>query len=117
MRFAEAGLIMHEAAERFLAEFGGLYVNVHGPGISVARTPFEFDPELLIGEEDRFTAWSEEIGRHIFPLGELDEGRHDLGIDEFSEIYLVDRWAATFGRMPQAMENLVLGVKPRRLTG
>ncbi|WP_328507245.1 SUKH-3 domain-containing protein [Streptomyces sp. NBC_00391] len=115
--FAEAGLVMHEAAESFLAEFGGLYVSVHGPGISVARTPFEFDPELLVGEEGRFEEWGEEIGRHLFPLGELDEGRHFLGIDEFGEIYLVDMWVGSFGRMPEAMENLVLGVKPRRLTG
>lgn len=117
IRFAEAGLDMHGAAASFLAEFGGLHVNVHGPGISVARTPFEFDPELLVGEEDRFIAWSEEIGRHIFPLGELDEGRHFLGIDEFSEIYLVETWVASFGQMPEAMANLVLGIMPRRLAG
>lgn len=106
---------MHEAAEVFLAEFGGLYVSVHGPGISCARTPFEFDPELAVGEEDRFSGWGETIGRHLFPLGELDEGRHFLGIDESSEIYLVEMWVGSFGRMPKAMENLVLGVMPRRL--
>ncbi|WP_420876526.1 SUKH-3 domain-containing protein [Streptomyces griseoruber] len=97
--------------------FGSQYVSVHGPGISVARTPFEFDPELLVGEEDRFSEWGDEIGRRILPLGELDEGRHFLGIDEFSEIYLVDMWVGSFGRMPEAMENLVLGVMPRRLAG
>ncbi|WP_192583719.1 SUKH-3 domain-containing protein [Streptomyces albicerus] len=114
-QFAAVGLPMHEAAELFLAEFGGLSVRVHGPGISCARTPFEFDPELAVGEEYRFSECSKTIGRHLFPLGELDEGRHFLGIDEFSEIYLVELRVGSFGRMPEAMENLVLGVMPRRL--
>ena len=69
------GLVrMHEAAERFLTEFGGLDVQISGPGITCARTPFNFDPELAVGEEDRFTDWSSTVGRDIFPIGELDEG-------------------------------------------
>jgi len=44
---------LHEAAERFLAEFGGLSVTLSGPGITCAKTSFEFDPELCVGEGDR----------------------------------------------------------------
>ncbi|MGA5114916.1 SUKH-3 domain-containing protein [Streptomyces pseudogriseolus] len=53
--FEAVGLAMHDAAEAFLQEFGGLTVSVSGPGISCARTPFKLDPELAWGEEDRFT--------------------------------------------------------------
>ncbi|TXS51996.1 hypothetical protein EAO75_09285 [Streptomyces sp. uw30] len=110
--FEETGLVMHDAAEVFLREFGGLTVNISGPGISCSRTPFELVPELCWGEEDRFSEWSESIGRRLFPLGELDHGRFFLAIDEGSEIYLVETWVAGFGRMPHALEHLILGVAP-----
>ncbi|MER8012856.1 SUKH-3 domain-containing protein [Streptomyces griseoluteus] len=113
--FEPAGLGLHGAAETFLREFGGLAVNVSGPGISCARTPFVLDPELARGEEDRFLEWSESLGRGLFPLGELDHGRYFLAIDETAEIYLVETWLACFGPAPRALENLVLGVAPRRI--
>ncbi|MFE5947112.1 SUKH-3 domain-containing protein [Streptomyces sp. NPDC056480] len=114
-RFAALGFDMHAAALAFLKEFGGLTVNVSGPGISCARTPFELDPELAWGDEDRFTEWGEAIGRRLYPLGELDHGRFFLGIDEVGVIYLVEGWIADFGPMPRAMENLALGVAPRAI--
>ncbi|WP_317447519.1 hypothetical protein [Streptomyces collinus] len=32
-----------------------------------------------------------------------------------SEIYLVETWIASFGPMPHALKNLILGVMPRRI--
>ncbi|TGN81517.1 hypothetical protein E5083_03100 [Streptomyces bauhiniae] len=113
--FEPVGLAMHDAAETFLREFGGLTVHVTGPGITCARTPFELDPELAWGEEDRFLQWGEHLGRRLFPLGELDHGRFFLAIDEATEIHLVETWTASFGPAPQALKNLVLGVAPRRI--
>ncbi|MGQ5654778.1 SUKH-3 domain-containing protein [Streptomyces sp. EKR5.2] len=113
--FEAVGLAMHDAADAFLQEFGGLTVDVSGPGISCARTPFALDPELTWGEDDRFVEWGEAIGRHLYPLGELDHGRFFLGIDEAGVIYLVETWVAGFGPMPHSMEHLVLGVAPRRI--
>ncbi|MFJ3235987.1 SUKH-3 domain-containing protein [Streptomyces sp. NPDC086787] len=69
----------------------------------------------MIGEEDRFADWSHTIGRAIFPLGELDEGRFFLGIDENSAIYLVETWLATFGSAQDALEKLILGIAPERI--
>ncbi|MFF9656599.1 SUKH-3 domain-containing protein [Streptomyces griseoluteus] len=83
--------------------------------MTCARTPFELDPELACGEEDRFLQWGESLGRSLFPLGELDHGRFFLAIDEAAEIYLVETWLARFGPAPQALENLVLGVAPHRI--
>ncbi|MFD9565807.1 SUKH-3 domain-containing protein [Streptomyces sp. NPDC059994] len=113
--FEGVGICMHAAAQEFLQEFGGLAVSHGGPGISRAREPFELDPELAWGEEDRFSQWSDVLGRELFPLGELDGGRFFLGIDENSEIYLVETWVASFGVMPRALENLILGVMPRTI--
>ncbi|MFI9175914.1 SUKH-3 domain-containing protein [Streptomyces lincolnensis] len=113
--FGAVGIVMHDAAERFLEEFGGLTVSIGGSGINRAREPFEFDPERAWGEDDRFSEWSDALGRGLFPIGELDHGRFFLGIDEGSEICLVETWVASFGPMPQALENLILGVRPRRI--
>lgn len=90
-------------------------MSIGGSGISRAREPFELNPELAWGEDDRFSEWSESLGRRLFPLGELDGGRFFPGIDESSEICLVETWVAGFGPMPHALENLILGVMPRRI--
>ncbi|WP_268768167.1 SUKH-3 domain-containing protein [Streptomyces yangpuensis] len=114
-RLEAEGFRMHPAAEKFLREFGGLAVGYGGPGITRAREPFEFDPLLALGEDDRFGEWGEIIGRCLFPLGELDHGRSFLGLDEQGELYVVDSGLARFGRMPDAMVNLALGVMPVRM--
>jgi hypothetical protein len=103
---------MHEAAERFLGEFGGLKVAICGPGISGAREPFEFNAGDLYGEEGRFADWSVAMGNSLFPIGELDQGRFFLGISEIGEVFLVETWVASFGVGDTALENLVLGVRP-----
>ncbi|MFG2142159.1 SUKH-3 domain-containing protein [Streptomyces sp. NPDC048650] len=113
--FEVVGLAMHDAAEVFLRELGGLAVNVGGSGISCACTSFELDPELAWGEDDRLLEWGEFIGRRLFPLGELDHGRFFLAIDEGNEVYLVETWVAGFGPVPRALENLVRAVAPRRI--
>ncbi len=109
------GFVMHEAAERFLGEFGGLSVEYGGAGISRAREPFEFDPLLGLGEDDRFSEWGEVIGKSLFPIGELDRGRFFLGIDEAGAIYLVADRLARFGAGDTGIEHLVLGVAPEWL--
>jgi hypothetical protein len=110
----EAGgeLRMHRAAADFLVEFGGLNVEIDGPGISRAREPFELDPELCVGEEDRFAGWGADLGCSLFPIGELDRGRFFLGISESGEVFLVEAWVASFGIGDAALESLILGVMP-----
>lgn len=104
---------MHSAAARFVAEFGGLNVRISGRGVSRARVPFEVDPDLADGEEDRFAEWGAELGCSLFPLGVLDHGRFFLAISEIAEIFLVETWVASFGVGDTALANLILGVAPR----
>ena len=110
-----SGFVVHEAAERFLSEFGGLRFEYGGNGISRAREPFEFDPLLCLGEDDRFSEWGTLIGMSLSPIGELDLGRYFLGIDETGLIYLVADWLAEFGVGHDGIENLILGVAPNVL--
>jgi hypothetical protein len=113
--FEQDGVRPHPAAIDFLREFGGLSIELGGPGVSMAKEPVAFDPALCDGEGDRFAEFGEELGRQLFPIGELAHGAYFLGIDENSEIYLVETWIGSFGAMPTALENLILGVKPTRL--
>ena len=110
------GIDMHPAAETFLAEFGGLVVDVHGVGRTSAKEPFELDPGLCQGEEGRFLGWSEFLGRSLYPLGELDRGRFFLGIDEHAMIYLVIDWLASFAPGDAGLIALCQGTAPRQLS-
>ncbi|NUP23769.1 MAG: SUKH-3 domain-containing protein [Streptomyces sp.] len=114
--FEERGIRAHQQAQEFLAEFGGLNVDISGPGVNCAREPFELDPLLCLGEEDRFSEWGEELGLQLFPLGELDQGRFFLGMDENGVVYLVADWVARFGPWPQAIDALVRGVAPEEIS-
>jgi hypothetical protein len=107
-----SGLRMHDAAKRFLSEFGGLIVDIKGPGISRALEPFEFDPMAALGEDDRFVEWGELIGRSLFPIGEFGHGRFFLALDQVGDIYLVADWIAHFGPSQEALEKLALGTAP-----
>ncbi|WP_170154733.1 SUKH-3 domain-containing protein [Lentzea atacamensis] len=107
--------VWHEAAEKFLREFGGIRVVVEGPGVNCAREPFEFDPDLAIGEGARFAELSDLFDRKFFPLGEIGQGEFFLGIDEEGVVYALARWALRYDVGDQALEQLVTGVAPERL--
>lgn len=107
--FEGKGCTATDAAIDFLVEFGGLEFPYAGRGVDRAREPIDFDPILCGGDEDRFIDWGVEINRSLFPIGVLGAGLQCLGIDELSEIYLVEAHLLSFGRMPAAMENLLLG--------
>ncbi|MGC4813357.1 SUKH-3 domain-containing protein [Micromonospora sp. DT228] len=109
------GLEMHPAAEAFLSEFGDLVVDVHGPGRTAARVPFELNPSLCVGEEGRFLAWGGKIGRSLYPLGELDQGRFFLGMDDRGVILLVETWVAAFGPGDRGLIALCEGTMPTQL--
>lgn len=106
----------HAAAEEFLQEFGGIRVDISGPGITCAREPFEFDPELAIGEGEKFAELSELFGHKFFPLGEVGQGEFFLAIDEEGAIYLLGGWALKHGVGDAALEHLVTGVAPEKLS-
>ncbi|WP_328290672.1 SUKH-3 domain-containing protein [Nocardia aurantiaca] len=111
-RLERGGFRWNAAADRFLKEFGGLAVDISGPGITSAREPFELDPLLVEGEDDRFAEWAEVVGESIAPVGELDSGRYFLGMSESGDLYLVADWLASFGPIPEALESLILGNSP-----
>lgn len=105
----------HGAAEKFLREFGGIRVVVEGFGVKSTREPFEFDPDVAFGEEERFVDLSALYGRKFFPVGEFGQGEFFLAIDEDSVVYLVARRAWRYSKVDQALDQLVTGVAPEKL--
>jgi hypothetical protein len=106
------GYRVHSAAERFLSEFGGIAINVSGPGLTMAREPFSLYPTSCSGEADRILDWSSVLGKNFFPIGEYGPRRFFLVIDEAAEVYLMMDWVAALGAGDRALENLVRGVAP-----
>ncbi|MET8283564.1 SUKH-3 domain-containing protein [Micromonospora sp. NPDC005174] len=109
------GFLWHEAAERFLEEFGGIRVDLQGPGRSVAKEPFEIDPELAVGEEGRFEELSQKFDRQLFPVGEFGQGEHFLAVDQESILYLVGSSVFQLGVSNEGIGKLVLGIQGARL--
>ncbi|GIG00251.1 SUKH-3 domain-containing protein [Catellatospora citrea] len=109
---------LHQAARQFLIEYGGLRFLDGGSGVTRAREPFRLVPTACSGEADRFIDWGEHINRDISPIGELAAGTCAwayLGMDERGEVYVVIDRLASFGRLPLALDRLVLGHMPREV--
>jgi len=113
--FEAEGCVMSPAAEEFLSRFGGLDVRISGAGLERAREPFDLEPMLCDGEEDRFVELSQLMKRDLFPIGVFGGLRYFLGIDENAEVYLIETDVRSFGRMPDAMDAMILGRMPVRV--
>jgi hypothetical protein len=103
---------IHDAARRFLAEFGGLESTERGPGKTMARMGFKLDPTVAEWEDEIFDVLSEEAGAELYPIGEADRRNSYLGIAPDGAVYIgrdsVTRLAAT---AEEALEKLVEGIR------
>ncbi|HET9775212.1 MAG TPA: SUKH-3 domain-containing protein [Gemmatimonadaceae bacterium] len=114
LQLASEGFSMSPAATVALVEFGGIKVEQSGPGIDMARVPFEFDPMLAIGESDRFARFESASTSNLFPLGEAGEGHAFLAISDAGHVFLVaDRLYPVGESVEDSIQNLVEG---RRFT-
>jgi hypothetical protein len=101
------------AARDALNEFGGIVVEVQGPGIDFARTSFHLDPTLAQGESARFSWCEESVRTRLYPLGEVMGGHGFLGIGEDGRVFaLHDDVCSEIGpSIHHALDSLVRGVK------
>ncbi|WP_434594663.1 SUKH-3 domain-containing protein [Streptomyces sp. A5-4] len=74
------GFEVHEAARRFLAEFGGLVVPDRGAGRTMARMEFNLNPALATWDAEIFEVLSEEAGAYLYPVGMIDRRNSYLGM-------------------------------------
>ena len=110
------GFRMSSAAEQALEEFGGLRVERQGPGIECARGGFDLNPELAVGEEDRFGEFRHQVESDLFPLGEAFNGHAFLAIDHAGRVYLLgDRIQLVGTNIYSALDSILVGRAPREI--
>jgi len=106
-----SGFRMHDAAARFLSEFGGLKVSRgQSQGQEVASVAFELDPRN--GEKRR--RWLQSLRcaavGELYPVGDAGGGHAIVAIDEQSTVFLLfGDECRRIGVGREAVANLVLG--------
>ncbi|CAM5504860.1 SUKH-3 domain-containing protein [Streptomyces purpurascens] len=81
--------VAHDAARRFLSEFGGL-VTYGWPADSITTSSaIRFDPLRAQWQNELLTKASEEVGALLYPVGTADEGASFLGLAEDGALHLV----------------------------
>lgn len=102
---------MHDAARRFLTEFGGLVNDRRGPGRTMARTGFRLDPLDARWDEEIFDVLSEEAGTALYPLGSVDRGNQYLGMAADGTVYVgMDTVRLLARTADEALEKLAEGI-------
>ncbi|MEU8979097.1 SUKH-3 domain-containing protein [Streptomyces sp. NPDC048309] len=106
------GFEIHEAARRFLAEFGGLQSSERGPGRTMARMGFRLDPTVAEWDDEIFDVLSEEAGVDLYPIGEADRRNCYLGIAPNGAVYIgMDNVTLLAETADKALEKLAEGIR------
>lgn len=105
------------AAIEAWAEFGGLAVELAGPGRTLARTPFRIDPHCGLYQPRTLADLGRALDTRLAPLGEELHGQALLAVDEQGRVFSLDHTGEWFlGHTPdQALSTLILGIPPERL--
>lgn len=102
------------AARHVLREFGGLVVDIGGPGRDHAVSPFRLyplPPPAPNGPDVYGFGYLEgKLDRPLFPIGEVDDFQYDLAIDSDGRIYQAGDLDFALGEdIDEALVNLVHG--------
>lgn len=103
---------IHEAARRFLAEFGGVGIPFREPWDSMPWGEFRLDPLLALWDEEIFDDLSEQAGTYLYPIGMVDRRNQYLGIAEDGAVYVgMDSIALLAPTPDEAMQRLTRRVR------
>ncbi len=104
---------MHDAAEEFLRQFGGLAWPTRELGEHLASYSFNLDPLTAVFENDRFDEASAVVGETLYPVGEVVNGHYFLGLGPSGTFYLVMNDVSRYGDNPwEVLGQLLLGSRP-----
>ncbi|MER6527716.1 SUKH-3 domain-containing protein [Streptomyces sp. NPDC001508] len=102
------GFVAHEAARRFLAEFGGLVTYGWPVDPVVTGSAVRFDPLPDAWEAEAFASMSREAGTALYPVGRADGGGSRLGIAEDGALHLAtERVERLGGTADEALDRLI----------
>lgn len=103
---------MHDAARRFLAEFGGVGIPFREPWDSMPWGEFRLDPLLALWDDEIFDDLSEQAGTYLYPIGMIDRRNQYLGIAEDGAVYVgMDSVALLAPTPDEAMQRLTRRVR------
>ncbi|MDW4911143.1 SUKH-3 domain-containing protein [Streptomyces sp. ADMS] len=109
---ADEGFVIHEAARRFLSEFGGLEIDQRGPGRTMARSPFRLDPSLAKWDYEIFEVLSDEAEADLYPIGDLGQGNLYLGMSQSGAVYMgMDSVELLADTADGALDKLIQGIR------
>ena len=107
----DESFVMHDAARRFLGEFGGLEIVQRGPGRTAARSPFRLDPLVALYESEIFDDLSEQAGEPLYPLGAVDGGVSYLCMAPSGAVFTgMDDAGLLAGSGDEALNKLIEGI-------
>ncbi len=111
--YHEDGYTLLPSGRELLLSLGGLAIQQSGPGETCAVSSFVFDPELALGEEDRFAYFADQIGKELCPIGSCENGQLLLAISADGFIYaLMDDIFLLGTNFSEALSSLILGRQP-----
>ncbi|MEW1602941.1 SUKH-3 domain-containing protein [Streptomyces sp. NPDC093808] len=81
------GCAVHDAARRFLAEFGALAVPHRDPADAMPWLEFSLDPLAAMWDAEIIDDLAEQAGAELYPIGTRDRGNQYLAMAEDGAVY------------------------------
>ncbi|MFI1053203.1 SUKH-3 domain-containing protein [Streptomyces olivaceus] len=108
---------MHDAAHRFLSEFGALGVPHREQG-SAPYMEFSLDPLLALWDGEIIDDLAEQAGADLYPLGTRDRGNQYLAMAEDGSVFAgMDNVWLLAGTPDEALERLTTALQPTDRSG
>ncbi|GAA3496225.1 hypothetical protein GCM10019016_033260 [Streptomyces prasinosporus] len=103
----------HDAARRFLAEFGALAVPHRDPADSMPWVEFSLDPLAAMWDAEIIDDLAEQAGAELYPIGTRDRGNQYLAMAEDGAVYAgMDHVHLLAPTPDEALRRLTARVRP-----
>jgi hypothetical protein len=100
--------VAHDAARRFLSEFGALMTYGWPADTITTSSAIRFDPLKAGWQDERVAAASREAGASLYPVGTADEGAGFVGITADGALHLIRDRVELLAETPdRALDRLV----------
>jgi hypothetical protein len=104
---------MHDAARRFLTEFGAVGVPYREPWDSMPWMEFTLDPLLAFWDAEIIDDLAEQAGVDLYPIGMRDRGNQYLAMAEDGSVYAgMDSVRLPAPTPDEAMQKLTSRIQP-----
>ncbi|MCT9142058.1 SUKH-3 domain-containing protein [Streptomyces violarus] len=104
---------IHDAARRFLAEFGAVGVPYRAPWDSMPWMQFSLDPLLAIWDGEIIDDLAEQAGVELYPVGMRDRGNQHLAMAEDGAVYAgMDSVWLLAATPDEALQRLTSRIQP-----